>query len=354
MGKVKYTARDAYVRAAEALGCERRSWRRSGNNEEGAAFAVLLYHRVVPKEWEPGVCSLPEIVTFRDTFDRHMDWVSKDYAVISGGELLERKKKGLKIPDRAVVITFDDGWEDNYLFAAPVLKKYGLPATIFLTTGRMGSKSAFWQERLLFAVREVMRESGGLEKILEEVPNPLREKARAAVSGSRLTKSLLPLIQMLKAEAEDARCEVLRVVEAAADFSSWPGDRNGILTWAQCEEMAAQDIEFGSHGVSHRLLTTLPEGEVDGELAGSAAEIEMKLGGAPRMFAFPGGAHNSKIRERVLRAGYETALTVKPGLNRLGEDPSLVKRVDVNEWNMRDRHGRLSPRLFKARIAALL
>ena len=120
------------------------------------ACIVLTYHRVIPpadcparpEKWE---CyrSLPGIVVSPEMFAKQIEFIVKRYNVIPLMDLVGHLERGKRIPRRSAVITFDDGWRDNFVYAFPVLKKYQVPATIFLTTGFIGTTKLFWPERLI-------------------------------------------------------------------------------------------------------------------------------------------------------------------------------------------------------------
>lgn len=104
---------------------------------------ILMYHSVFPEATEKDML----VVTPR-TFDRQMAFLKKNkYNVLALEELAQLIKEKKKIPAKAVVITLDDGFKDNYTYAFPILKKYGLPATIFIITNEVGRRDHLsWEE----------------------------------------------------------------------------------------------------------------------------------------------------------------------------------------------------------------
>ncbi|MGB9878232.1 MAG: polysaccharide deacetylase family protein, partial [bacterium] len=92
---------------------------------------VLVYHHIYP-----GLRNLPFLNVSPGDFEKQIKFLlTRNYKIISLSEMIEYFKEKGKPPSRAVVITFDDGFKNNYLYAYPILRKYNLPATIFLTTG---------------------------------------------------------------------------------------------------------------------------------------------------------------------------------------------------------------------------
>ena len=107
--------------------------------------AILLYHRVCPKKdnWSLGPLS-PQ------SFETQMEYFCRSYEILPLEKLVQSMQSGRPLPEKAVVITFDDGWRDNYVYAYPTLKKYHVPATIFLVTGHIGTGKLFWCDEVRY------------------------------------------------------------------------------------------------------------------------------------------------------------------------------------------------------------
>lgn len=103
---------------------------------------VLLYHRIDNLDNDPVMLSVRP-----DTFDKHMKYLQENYDPISLNEMIERAK-GNCLNGKEVCVTFDDGYRDNMMNALPILQKYNIPATIFITTSQIGQKASFeWDEK---------------------------------------------------------------------------------------------------------------------------------------------------------------------------------------------------------------
>jgi len=100
-----------------------------------------------------------------------MEYLSKNYNVLPLDELIDAIKSGRKLRDYTCAITFDDGWQDNYKNAFPVLKKYHLPATIFITTGFIGSYEWFYHDKILYLISTILNNKDKITKELVNITN---------------------------------------------------------------------------------------------------------------------------------------------------------------------------------------
>ena len=113
-------------------------------------FQILGYHKVSPDE-HPFFEPLPP-----DIFEKQMQFLKSCYRVMSLQELVDRSARG-EVPERAVAITFDDGYRDNFELAFPILQKYQIPATIFLTTAFIDRQDILWNDKVCFALKRTKR-----------------------------------------------------------------------------------------------------------------------------------------------------------------------------------------------------
>src|SRR6185503_13642721 len=140
-----------------------------------AAFPILTYHRV-NDDGDPFFSALPTAV-----FERQMRHVARNYRVLPLEDLVERLQRG-GLPRNTLAITFDDGYRDNLTHAAPILSRLGLPATIFLATGFIGTAEVPWFDRLAHGLKkstmDVVRTPWGDELALSGLPARMRAMER--------------------------------------------------------------------------------------------------------------------------------------------------------------------------------
>jgi len=284
---------------------------------DGTRAAILMYHRVLPREQararavEPGMFVTPE------TFARQLDWLAQGFAVLPLWELIGRLATGRPLPARACAISFDDGWRDNHDHAFPALVQRGLPATVFLVSRRVGTPGAFWPDR-------VARTFAAL------APDAAREALLALGAADRGAPAA-SAIAHLKALPEDLRAEALaRLRERAGADAAGNGERE-LLDWPEIERMAAAGVDFESHGASHALLPGLARDEAARELGESLRALRERGHGRRGLLAYPNGSQDPCVRALARAAGYRAALTTERGLAAFGADPFALPRLGLHE-----------------------
>jgi peptidoglycan/xylan/chitin deacetylase (PgdA/CDA1 family) len=281
-----------------------RAWARRGTT------LVLTYHRVLEK-WEPALdYSQPGMVVTVPTFERQLAFLARHFEVVPLGALLDEPGAAARRP--RCVITFDDGWRDNYELAYPILRERGVPATVFLTTDFVGTERVFWHTELIHLLL-----GGDLavflrgERALAGYPAAVRDALRRCAGAGRAAGAADTdeVVETVKARCADSRIDQLidTLARAAGLHRPLLPGRRFFLDWDQVREMAAGGIEFGSHGRSHRILTRLSTQDATEELVGSKMAIEARLGRKVVHVAFPNEDANPTLLGVAARAGYRTA-----------------------------------------------
>jgi peptidoglycan/xylan/chitin deacetylase (PgdA/CDA1 family) len=283
----------------------------------GSQVAITTYHRVPfsRQNW-----SIRSQVTLR-SFENQIQYLRQNFAILSLDELrqaLQRKS----LPKRAVVITFDDGYRDNYLYAFPILKKYSIPAMFFLTTGHIGVGKPFWQDRVGYLIHHAM--VGHLE--LDELGS---YTIRSAFDRSRATFMIRDNLERLPEQRKNCLIEKLADV-CRADIPDDFGSQL-VLSWAEVEEMHQDGAEFGAHSVTHPFLTDLPSAQARWEIQQSKEDIERRLGEEVRFFSYPMGQCSSEIVRIVKECGFAGAVTTDWSWISPRSDPYRLGRIPMTE-----------------------
>lgn len=294
---------------------------------------VLAYHRIADSGAEGERLGDPELISATPAdFHWQMELVSRHFQPITFREVLDCMDGGNPLPDRAIVVTFDDGHVDNYHSAFPILRSLGVPATIFLSTGYIGTRTPFWFDKVarLFAQAPPGR--------VALVTVPFEATLQDLQSRRLAAENLLGLLKRI---ANPRRLDCLAELDQRLSKPSDASDREQpfALSWPQVREMASAGIEFGSHTVSHPILTQLDDAQLHEELANSRQAIATMGGLAADVIAYPVGKRFA-FDERVIAAckacGYRLGVSYETGTN---PDPSSsrysLKRLAVERYTNR-------------------
>lgn len=264
---------------------------------------ILTYHRVLEDADHDGKDPL---VVPKSLFKAQLAALRRRFTFVDLAELLdmppeERCRKG-----PFCVLTFDDGWKDNYSVALPVMETFRAPATIFLCTGYVDTERHFWWHTLdrclaaykdlapgaQLAVRETLRLAGA------DIPGDIFHE------GRRLT-----------AWCKTLPGEALEVFIAAFALSLGLDMRGRLaLTGAEARGMLARRCTFGGHTVNHVILSVEREDVVRRELAESLDYVRRLTGRQQIFFSYPDGGQTERDVRLVEEAGYAGAVTVQPGI----------------------------------------
>jgi peptidoglycan/xylan/chitin deacetylase (PgdA/CDA1 family) len=267
-------------------------------------LVVLTYHRVVPRESVPSE-TRPANTLFADEFEQQMAFVAHRYEVLDGRVLRAVLAGNEPIPPRALAITFDDGYENNFTCALPILRRHGLHAVFFVTSNFVGSgENRLWFDRL---DRLLLGATPAQIELL------LRQRGDL---GPTETRGLRGFFKSLSSARQRDLLDYLEThVRTAADG---PGDRVvfGPMSWEQVRSMATVGMTIGSHTENHQILAAVSEPEASSEVARSRERIEMQTGVVCWTFGYPNG-RSVDFRESderaVATAGYSCAFTQIPG-----------------------------------------
>ncbi len=295
---------------------------RIGRHLNRHRLVVLTYHKVLADSLRPRFPVRPETILFASEFERHVAYLRRNYSVLSGEEFHAVMSNGRSFPAHSALITFDDGYENNYLHAFPILRRHGTTAMFFLTTDFVGHKDSFlWFDKLDALVdalpKAVLGSWADQRGLSPGVDTPDRIRASVKRLDRRERERVLLDLEQLAGRNVDRRLD--RIVA-------------GPMSWEQTREMAAHGMTFGSHTASHQILASAADDVVRMELATSRHEIEARLGRPCWSFTYPNGAA-SDFRPTDMAAaqdaGYKYAFSQVPGFVDLNSDRYAMHRMPI-------------------------
>ncbi len=291
---------------------------------------ILGYHRVLPDDDESLKYIEPGMYVSTKTFEKHMRFISENFNPISLGEIL--KIKNFK---NSVAVTLDDGWRDNYIYAFPILKKFGIPATIFFTSNLVGKSEWFWTDRIAYYLNVVGRCEPEFKatffKILGIDYNRFSTKSMMHCALKVHRKDVDTVIKRLKNKSVSELREIMEQIdELMKPFSEKINSKRIWLSWNEIEEMYRQGVSFGCHTHNHIILTKTTMDEVKKELEACKSALYEHLDQDVLMFSYPNGDHNQKVREIVKDHGFHIAVTTNPGSIGGSPCPLQLNRVLIH------------------------
>jgi len=282
-------------------------------------LTVLAYHRVEDPARPDFDTFKPNVSATPDGFRRQMEFMKEHYNVMGGEQLSGWLRGESEMPQRAAMITFDDGYCDNLVNAYPVLRDLALPATIFLCTDRIGSDEPFDWDFAAYCFAHTVLRSADL---------PLLGSRRWGSEAER-DAVLRSWYEAAKKQPGSAMAAILGGLQQALDVSVPKHSFAGLhLDWDQVRELSRAGIEMGAHTASHPLLTAVSLEEAESEILGSRKRIESEIGKPVQTFAYPNGGagdYTERHIEMLRRAGFASAFTLIPGPTRY----STVRRAPL-------------------------
>ena len=278
---------------------------------------VLTYHRIAEPDARPDL--YPNTLSATpDQFERQMSFLAGRYRVLSMPELEAAWDHDSCLPPRSVLLTFDDAYRDFGQIAWPVMKRLGLPVTLFVPTAFPDQpQRAFWWDRLHQAVHASLRRDS-LDTPIGRLPLETADERTAAVR--RLTAHVKALPHRGALAAVERLCVELNA----------PAAQNEVLSWNELRELARQGVTLGAHTRTHPLLNRLSLDEARAEALGSREDLEREVGPQPAVLAYPAGGCHQEIARMLQREGFRFAFTTHRGLNDVRTaDRMLLRRINV-------------------------
>lgn len=309
-----------------------------------------MYHRVLSEGEISRRKTQPGIMVETGTFQKQIGYIRKHFNPVSLKVFVDHLEKKNPFPNKTCLITFDDGWRDNFLNAYPALRENQMPAVIFLPTDFIGTQRFFWQEELaelLASIRSRFLEDKELmekQRILD-----IEGILRIIASDPRdLPKEIDIFLNNQKKKNIVQIQELIHSLKLACKADVTPEKKEPVfLNWDEVKMMADDGIAFGSHGKSHTLLPALYAREVVGEIRESKEILEKNLGQNINAFSYPNGDYNARVVKAVQDQGYRIAFGTEKGFVSTSEDPFSIRRVNIHQ-DMTD-----SIPMFMARIAGV-
>ena len=279
---------------------------------------IFMYHRVVEKL--PLGLHDPALFVTADTLEMHIGEMARYFEIVPIDDIIAVPGKGRRL----CAFTFDDGWHDNYDCAFAVLKKYRVPATIFVPVNMVTFGQAFWFQNLWELASQVVSRDHQ-ELFINYFGNHAPSWRRKGI-GLEQISDLANKLKKLPAKELDTI-----VLKGYERLGVKPSSSNTVMKWEHIREMGRHGITFGSHGLHHNILTQLAYDAKCEEVVTSFDVLRHADVAVAPFFSYPNGDWDAEAVSLVEQAGYKGAVTTELGFNALSTNPYLLNRIALHE-----------------------
>ncbi len=259
-------------------------------------------------------------------------FLSKYYRFVSLHDAVGMVSGRVPVRPYSLALTFDDGYRNNLKHALPILRRYGVSATFFVVTGHIENRQPFWFDRLDYALQhsvvadcelrvgqETIRFHGADRGGLRSWYKRLRDEAKVLRRpDTEMLREMEGLAAMLEAKSGRKLAEIFEHDDASV-----------VMTWEEIRGAVRDGISFGSHTVDHIRLGLVDAEMVRNQVIPSKQMIERHTGLPCPYLAYPNGSFSPEVAEVARACGYAAAFTATPGVNRVGDDPMTLQRIDL-------------------------
>jgi len=267
-------------------------------------------------------------------FEQIVRKLSKDYQFVSIGKAMKILKGEVPIVENAAVMTFDDGYQNNFSQALPILRKYGVPGVFYVATGVIESREPYWFDRLDYVLqaaaeqgvrftvagREFVFASNDRKSMIEAYSDLRNHCKKKFPDDNEFSRELSEL-------AIDLENRTGVSLEAVLEGDEWVG----VVAIEDMRTLSSDElVTFGGHTVSHRRLDCSSEEDVTRELRVSKESIQKWTGTPCVDFCYPNSNYDDVSIRLVDESGYRSAVTTDFGFNSVGDNLLAIKRLNVS------------------------
>jgi len=286
---------------------------------------ILRYHSVSADESWAHDYVQNSLVVAPEVFARQVAFLAGRHRIVSVGEMVRQMRSRRGVDVRSVAITFDDGYEDNYRNAFPILREHGATATFYITTGTVADAQVPWTVGLRRAIRLCDRPDVSLSFLGERSIDLSTDAKKEAT------------IKMVTGVVK--RCKLDEIASILGEVHEETGSRTDLrarrimMNWDEIREMHGAGMTIGAHTHSHYNLPSLDTSDVAHEVVASRRDIEEAIQAPVEHFAYPNGRTDRHCDARVAKlvavAGFESAVTSLSGPVSHRHSPYCVPRLGI-------------------------
>ena len=275
--------------------------------------SILCYHRIIPSDLIKGKSPLNNLIVSTEMFEKQIIHLKNKYNIVPLDKLF------VSDLSNKVALTFDDGYRDNLIYAYPILKKYDVPATIFITTSFMNSKPVLWWDSLWKSLKNYRKIDINFKN--DNIKYEIKSFYDRVYVYKKLRKYFLNLNTIDKSNF----IKKISYLNLESDV---------FLTWDDVINLSKTDIiTIGAHTLNHPSLSSISSNEAFDEIYKSKKIIEKKINKDVNQFAYPFGSYNecsTREFDLVKKAGFSLAVTTNNNVFNLSKNSKFsLPRITV-------------------------
>lgn len=316
---------------------------RLGGSSQSPKLWVLMYHRILPAPDVRYPLEEPGMIVEPETFAMHLRELKKHFEVMDFNEWLMLRAQHQPLPKRACVITFDDGWYDNYQFALPIIQQEKVPVTLFAVVDKIATDFQFWPNLV-----SALLASNALATLKK---HPLFASALTQIPATHTTVDRELMARVIYSLKQFSDVDIFTALEEIHWKSLLQFELpRGLMTWDELRIMQKSGlVKIGCHTANHkRLNKNLSAEELQQEIVTSHQRLKEILPDAVDIFCFPNGDYNQAAL-RLVENTYSAAVTTARGIVSSNSTPiHQLCRIGLHQQVSS------SPRLLGARLSGWL
>jgi peptidoglycan/xylan/chitin deacetylase (PgdA/CDA1 family) len=285
-------------------------------------LTVLAYHRIYPNLRERFLFDKEIISAIPEILEQQVRKIKAYFEVINFYQLRELLSAKKSVPQNTLIITFDDGYADNYEIACKILSTHGITGVFFVTTAYIDKMDPFWFEKLFYLVNQMKERT----MVLGD------EKLKVVVNKKNKNAAIKKILDFISKVDENQRIQVLTDIEEQSGVLLKDIEHVRTLSREQIGTMCRHGFEIGSHTVSHPFLSRVNNITLDYELRESKKHIEEITGQEVISVGYPFGDFNQNVINKAYECGYLFGCSYQHGIIEYRPEVALkIPRIHIEE-----------------------
>ncbi|MCI0665983.1 MAG: polysaccharide deacetylase family protein [Acidobacteria bacterium] len=260
--------------------------------------------------------------TMAQAFSEQLEYLKRNYRIVQLSDLVESLSNTNPLPRSLAAVTIDDGYRDAYEIAFPLLRRHGVPATIYLVTEFIEGRIWLWTDKMRFIANHAPA---------QELNTTIEGKRLSLKLASKQSRhSAAEIVNLALKEVDDeVKNETINHIARllGVELPNTPPQEYAAISPQQALEMDRNGVEIGSHTLTHPILTKISDDRLQREVRDSRAHLESLLKHPVSHFCYPNGDYDQRVLREIVKSGYQSAVTTLDGLCDSGDGLFELRRV---------------------------